>query len=208
MTSSTALWYLSRATGIVCLLLFTATLLLGLLVTRQGRLPGLPGFAVTSLHRNLSLIGLSFVALHVLTVLLDTYVRIPLVAVVLPFTSGYERFWLGLGAVALDLAVAIVVTSLVRGRIPRSWWRPVHLLAYLCWPLALAHGMGAARDLRQGWLLELAIGCALVAAGATAWRLAAAARQVPRAGRVATMFAQHAKRSAGPGQASSGRPSR
>jgi sulfoxide reductase heme-binding subunit YedZ len=200
MTGSTVSWYISRATGVVTLLLFTAVLVLGLLVTRKGRLPGLPGFAVTSLHRNLSLLGLAFVVLHVLTAVLDGYVSIPLVSAVIPFTSGYERFWLGLGAVALDLIIAISLTSLARGRLPRRWWRPVHLLAYLSWPVAFAHGLGASRDLRQGWLLDLAAGCALLVLAATIWRLAAAARQVPRAGRVPAVFTQHAENSRGHGR--------
>ena len=128
---------------------------------------------MTSLHRNLSLLGLAFVVVHVLTAVLDGYVSIPLVSAVIPFASGYERFWLGLGAVALDLIIALILTSLVRGRLPRRWWRPVHLLAYLSWPVAFAHCLGAGRDLRQGWLLDLAAGCALLVLAATIWRLAA-----------------------------------
>jgi hypothetical protein len=147
MTGSTVFWYASRATGIVALLLLTAVLVLGLVVTGQGRIPGLPRFAVTSLHRNLSLLAVAFIAVHVLTAALDTYVSIPLVSALVPFTSGYERFWLGLGAVCLDL--------------------------------------------KHGRLLALAVGCALVVGAAVAWRLAAAARQVPRAGRVAAVFAEH-----------------
>jgi methionine sulfoxide reductase heme-binding subunit len=200
MTGSTMSWYISRATGVVTLLLFTAALVLGLMVTRKGRLPGLPGFAVTSLHRNLSLLGLAFVVVHVLTAVLDGYVRIPLVSTVIPFASGYERFWLGLGAVALDLTIAIILTSLARGRLPRSWWRPVHLLAYLSWPVAFAHCLGASKDLRQGWLLDMATGCALLVLAATIWRLAAAARQVPRAARVPAVFTRHAEQSRGPGR--------
>lgn len=200
MTGSTMSWYISRATGVVTLLLFTAVLVLGLMVTRKGRLPGLPGFAVTSLHRNLSLLGLAFVVVHVLTAVLDGYVRIPLVSTVIPFASGYERFWLGLGAVALDLIIAIILTSLARGRLPRSWWRPVHLLAYLSWPVAFAHCLGASKDLRQGWLLDMAAGCALLVLAATIWRLAAAARQVPRAARVPAVFTRHAQESRGPGR--------
>ena len=46
---TTAFWYASRATGVVALLLLTGVLVLGMLVNRQGRLPGLPRFAVTSL---------------------------------------------------------------------------------------------------------------------------------------------------------------
>jgi sulfoxide reductase heme-binding subunit YedZ len=192
MNGSTAFWYASRATGIVALLLLTAVFVLGILVNRQGRLPGLPRFAVTSLHRNLSLLSVVFIAVHVLTAVLDTYVSIPVTAGVIPFASGYERFWLGLGAISLDLMIAMIVTSLVRGHLNRLLWRAIHLLAYLSWPVAFAHSIGSSKDLQHGWLLYLAIICAAVVVAATAWRLAHAARQVPRAARVAAVFAQHA----------------
>jgi methionine sulfoxide reductase heme-binding subunit len=184
-------WYASRATGIVALLLLTAVLVLGILVNRQGRLPGLPRFAVTDIHRNLSLLTLAFIAIHVLTAVLDTYVHIPLLSAVVPFASGYERLWLGLGAISLDLMLAMIVTSLLRGRMNRVLWRTIHLLAYASWPIAFAHSLGSSKDLQQGWLLYLAVGCALIVAAAVIWRLVHAARQVPRAGRVAAVFAQH-----------------
>jgi predicted ferric reductase len=188
---NTAFWYASRATGIVALLLLTAVLVLGILVNRQGRLPGLPRFAVTDLHRNLSLLSVAFIAVHVLTAVLDTYVHIPLISAVIPFASGYERLWLALGAISLDIMLAMIVTSLLRGRLNRVLWRAIHLLAYLSWPVAFAHSIGSSRDLQQGWMLYLAVGCALIVAAAVTWRLADAARQVPRAGRVAAVFAQH-----------------
>jgi methionine sulfoxide reductase heme-binding subunit len=188
---NTAFWYASRATGIVALLLLTAVLVLGILVNRQGRLPGLPRFAVTDLHRNLSLLSVAFIAVHVLTAVLDTFVHIPLASAVIPFASGYERFWLGLGAVSLDIMLAMIVTSLLRGRLNRVLWRAVHLLAYASWPVAFAHSIGSSKDLQQGWMLVLAIGCAMIILAAAVWRLAHAARQVPRAGRVAAIFAQH-----------------
>ena len=103
ITDSTALWYASRATGVVSLLLLTAVVLLGVLVNRQGRLPGLPRFVVTGLHRNLSLLAVVFVAVHVLTAVVDPYVTIRLVAIVIPFISAYKPLWLGLGAISLDL---------------------------------------------------------------------------------------------------------
>ncbi|HEU5391869.1 MAG TPA: ferric reductase-like transmembrane domain-containing protein [Streptosporangiaceae bacterium] len=188
---NTAFWYASRATGIVALLLLTAVLALGILVNRQGRLAGLPRFAVTDIHRNLSLLSVTFIAVHVVTAVLDTYVHIPLLSAVIAFASGYERLWLGLGAIALDLMAAMIVTSLLRGRLNRVLWRSVHLLAYASWPLAFAHSLGASSDLQHGGLLLLATGCAAFAAAAVIWRLAHAARQVPRAGRVAAVFAQH-----------------
>ena len=187
---NTAFWYASRATGIVALLLLTVVLVLGILVNRQGRLPGLPRFAVTDIHRNLSLLSVAFIAVHIGTAVLDTYVHIPLLSAVVPFTSGYERLWLGLGAISVDLMVAMIVTSLLRGRLNRVVWRAIHLLAYASWPVAFAHSLGSSTDLQQGWLLGLAIGCAAITAAAVAWRLAHAARQVPRAGRVAEIFGQ------------------
>jgi DMSO/TMAO reductase YedYZ heme-binding membrane subunit len=87
--------------------------------------------------------------------------------------------------------LAMIITSLIRGRLNRILWRAIHLLAYLCWPVAFAHSIGSSKDLQHGWLLYLAVGCALVVVAATGWRLAQVARQVPRAARVAAVFAGH-----------------
>jgi len=170
--------------------------ILGILVNRQGRLPGLPSFAVTGLHRSLSLLAVLFIAVHVATAVIDPYVSIGLAAVVIPFVSAYEPFWLGLGAVALDLIAALIVTSLLRARISRRFWRGVHWLAYAAWPVALAHGFGASPDLRSGGLLALTIGCTLAVGAAGLWRLAGT-RQVPRAQRAAVALA--GSRPGGPG---------
>src|SRR5580704_10297053 len=189
INSSTVLWYASRGTGVVALLLLTAVMLLGLLVTRQGRLPGLPRFAVSGLHRNLSLLAAAFVAVHVLTAVVDGYVKIPLSAAVVPLTSSYERLWLGLGAVSLDLMLATVATSLLRRHLSRRAWRAVHLTAYVCWPVAWVHSVFASDDLQRGLLLGVGIVCAIAVVGATAWRLMAMSKDVPRAERVGLLMA-------------------
>jgi len=129
--------------------------------------------------------------IHVRTAVADTYGHIPLISAVVPFASGYERLWLGLGAVSLDIMLAMIVTSLLRGRLNRILWRAVHLLAYASWPVAFAHSVGSSKDLQQGWMLGLAVACAMIVVVAAIWRLAHAARQVPRARRVAAIFAQH-----------------
>jgi methionine sulfoxide reductase heme-binding subunit len=188
INSSTALWYASRATGVVALLLMTAVVLLGLLVTRQGRLPGLPRFAVTGLHRNLSLVAVAFIGLHVLTAVTDSYVNIPLTAAVVPLASPYEPVWIGLGAVSLDITVAVIVTSLLRRHLSRRVWRAVHLLAYLSWPVAWLHSITASHDLLHSWLSVIGFGCAILVVAAVGWRLAAAARDVPRAQRVGLLM--------------------
>jgi methionine sulfoxide reductase heme-binding subunit len=204
LTASTAPWFASRATGIVALLLLTGVMVLGVLVNRQGRLPGLPGFAVTGLHRNVSLLAVAFTAIHVVTAVIDTFVSIPLTAALIPFTSGYEGFWLGLGTIASDIMLAIIVTSLLRRHLSRGVWRAVHLLAYASWPVAFIHSIGSSRDLQRGPLLIMAVLCALAVLAAVISRLAVAAREVPRAQRVRSLMSALPGRN--PSRGRGGRP--
>ena len=196
ITHTTALWYASRATGVVTLLLLTAVLLLGVLVNRQGRLPGLPSFAVTGLHRNVSLLAVAFLAIHVITAIVDPYVTIGLAAAVLPFVSAYKPFWLGLGAISLDLIAALILTSLARARISRRAWRGIHWVAYAAWPLAVVHSLGSSTDARSGPVLAVLAGCVLAIAVALSWRLSRAAREIPRAARAATPLSRMPARKA------------
>jgi DMSO/TMAO reductase YedYZ heme-binding membrane subunit len=197
---------MSRATGVVALLLLTAVLLLGLLVTRQGRLPGMPKFAVGGLHRNLALLATAFVVIHVLTAVTDGFVNIPVTAAVVPLASPYERVWLGLGAVSFDLMLAAVITSLLRRHLSRRAWRAVHLTAYVSWPVAWFHSVFSSTDLRHGPLFLLAIACAVAVIAAVLWRLAAAGNDVPRAERVGLlMSAVHGRgRRSQPGRPAAG----
>jgi predicted ferric reductase len=188
------LWYASRGTGVVALVLLTLVMLLGLLITRQGRLPGLPRFAVSGLHRNLSLLSAVFVVIHVLTAIGDSYVHIPVTAAVIPLASPYERLGLGLGAVSVDLMLATIVTSLLRGHLSRRAWRAVHLTAYLSWPVAWLHSVSSGTDLRHGGLFFLAVGCAIAVAVAAGWRVMTAARDVPRAERAGQLMAALSRR--------------
>lgn len=197
ITATTAPWFASRATGVVALLLLTGVMVLGMLVNRQGRLPGLPRFAVTGLHRNLSLMAVAFTAIHVLTAVIDTFVSIPLTSAVIPFTSGYEGFWLGLGTISFDIMLALIVTSLLRRHLSRGVWRTVHWLAYVSWPVAFFHSIYSSKDLQHGPLLILALVCALAVVAAVVWRLAAAAREVPRAQRVRALMSGSGGQKAG-----------
>ena len=164
--SDEVLWYLNRATGVVLLVLMTAAVVLGVLVRRRGRVPGLPRFGVAGLHRNVALLSGLLLVVHVATAVVDDYVDIGLLDALVPFLSGYRPFAVGLGTLALDLLLLVVVTSLLRGRLPLPLWRAVHLTTYLMWPLAFVHGLTAGSDLGSGWLLALVLGCAVVTAGA------------------------------------------
>lgn len=163
----TTLWYLSRGTGVVSLLLLTAALVLGV----AGSLRARPRVLLAGLHRNVPLLAVAFVAAHVLTTVADGYAPIGVKDAIFPFLSPYRPVWLGLGTVAFDLLLALVATSLLRARIGLRGWRAVHWLAYVSWPVALVHGLGTGTDGKSGWLLVLTAACTLAVAVAVVLRV-------------------------------------
>src|SRR5215469_6816546 len=171
-TATSPLWFATRATGLTALVLLTVSVVFGILTSVRFARPAWPRFVTVSLHRNLSLLVLTFTGLHVLTTVTDPYASISVVSAVLPFSSGYRRIWLGLGAVAFDLLLAVLVTSLLRVRLGQRTWRLVHWAGYLCWPVALIHGIGTGTDGAARWVLAVTAACALAVAAAGAWRLA------------------------------------
>jgi len=175
-TNGPGLWYATRATGLVTLLLLTASVLLGVLTSGRFASERWPRFLSQGLHRNLSLLVLIFLALHVGTTVIDTYTSISLTAAFIPFTSSYKTVWLSLGAVASDLLLALVATSLLRKRIGHRPWRLVHWLAYACWPVAMVHGLGIGTDRNATWVFVLTLACAVAVLAVATWRVVAAAR--------------------------------
>lgn len=160
-TTPSAFWYLTRGSGVVALLLLTASICLGIATTLRWRTSRLPRFAVAGVHRTVTLVAIVFVSLHVVTTVLDRYAPIGWKDAVVPFVSPYRPVWLGLGAVAFDLLLALVVTSLLRARIGQRIWRATHWLAYASWPIALVHSLGTGSDARSTWLPAVAVACVL-----------------------------------------------
>jgi sulfoxide reductase heme-binding subunit YedZ len=175
--NSTAMWYATRASGIVALILLTLTMVLGLTTSSRTRARNWPGFAVQELHRRSSMLAIVFLAIHVLTSILDTFVHIGWLSIVVPFTSSYSRFWVGIGTVALDLMVAVFVSSLLRSRLKPTTWRGLHWLAYASWPIALAHTFGMGTDAGEHWVIGLGALCVASVGVALLWRLRTAGRQ-------------------------------
>lgn len=167
-----AYWYLTRSSGAVALLLLTLAVALGVLDVKRLSSPRWPRFVVDSLHQTASLLALAFLGLHIVTSVLDSFASISLIDAIVPFAGSYRPLWLGLGAVASDLMVAVLVTSLLRRRIGYGAWRATHWLAYGSWPVALLHGFGTGSDAKSTWLLALSIGCLVVVIAAVLVRVA------------------------------------
>lgn len=171
VTGTQTLWYLTRGSGLVALVLLTASVVLGIVEISGWTRPPWPRFVLAGLHRNVSLLVTVFLAGHIVTAVLDSFAPIGWLDAVIPFTSGYRPIWLGLGAVAFDLLLAVIATSLVRRRLGFPAWRAVHWFSYACWPIALIHGFGTGSDTRIGWVLALSLGCLAAVLLAVWWRL-------------------------------------
>jgi predicted ferric reductase len=172
--SSNWIWYFGRATGFVALILFTAIIVLGVAGRMRLASERWPRFVVGTMHRDLALIALIVLGVHIAASILDTYVSIPVIAAVVPFTSNYQPFWVGLGALAVDVMLAVIITSLLRRHIGLRVWKAIHWLNYALWPVAVAHTIGIGSDTGSAWGMGLTIVCCVIVAAAVAARVVSA----------------------------------
>jgi predicted ferric reductase len=164
------LWYLNRSTGVVTIVLLTLTTVLGVLAI-GGRPAGrVPRFVTQAFHRNVALLSVLLLIIHLVTAVLDTFVEIRWWEMFIPFVGSYEPLWVGFGALATDLMIVVVLTSLVRTRMQHNLWRGIHVSAYALWGLAIGHGIGVGTDMTENmWLLTVA--CAIAVPLAATLRL-------------------------------------
>lgn len=166
-----AMWALGRGTGVVGVVLFSLALVLGITVRGGRAAAGLPRFGVARLHRDVAVMATVFIGIHLVSLLFDSYAQLDLVDVAVPFLADYRPLWLGLGTLAVDITVAVVITALLRHRIGARAFRVVHLGTYLLWPLAVVHAIGAGTDAAEPWFLVTTAVCVVTVVSAVVWRL-------------------------------------
>ena len=171
VTESQALWYLTRGSGLVSIALLTLVVALGIAQVHGAAGPSRQRFVVTQLHRNASLLVVVFIGIHIATSILDGFAPIHWLDAVIPFLSPYRPIWLGLGTLAFDLLLALVITSLLRLRIGLGTWRAIHWLAYVCWPISFLHGLGTGSDGRVDLVQIIDLICLVIVVLAVAWRI-------------------------------------
>ena len=169
--TSEALWALGRGNGIVALAFMTLSIALGI-ANRSGRpLLALPRFGIADVHRFVALFATLLVALHMGLLFMDPYAKLRLIDFAVPFLGAYRPVWQGLGTVAVDLLVVIVVSSLLRQRLGLRAFRAVHWVTYLLWPIAMAHALGNGTDTGHLWFQGFAGACAVIVLASLVWRL-------------------------------------
>jgi predicted ferric reductase len=171
--TSPYLWYTTRATGLVTLVLFTVVVMLGILVANRVGGARVGRFEFNELHRSLSIIAMVFLAIHVTTTVVDSYVPTGWLSLIVPLTSRYERWGVAAGAVALDLMLAVWISSLFKSRVKNQSWRFIHWFSWLAFVAAITHAFVTGTDTRSGAGLVLVALCASVVLVAAIWRYVA-----------------------------------
>lgn len=164
------LWYTTRATGFVALILFTLVVALGTLVANRVGGTFVGRFEVNELHRSASIVAMVFLALHILTTVLDSFVPTGWLSVLIPFTSSYRTVGVAVGTVAFDLILAVWVSSLLKVRVKNESWRFIHWFSWVAFASAIAHAYLTGTDTKSGVGLLLVASCALTVALAALWR--------------------------------------
>jgi hypothetical protein len=168
--TSPYLWYTTRATGVVALVLFTLVVSLGTLVANRigGTIVG--RFELNELHRSVSIVAMVFLFIHILTTVADSYVSTGLISAIIPMTSSFKRVPVAIGAVSFDLLLSVWISSLLKVRIANRSWRFIHWFGWLAFTAAIAHAILTGTDTRSGAGLALVGACGLVVLAAALWR--------------------------------------
>jgi DMSO/TMAO reductase YedYZ heme-binding membrane subunit len=166
-------WDVARAGGLVAWGLATASVVWGLVLsTRLMRKRPWPAWFL-DLHRLLGGLAVIFTVIHVTAIYLDTYTHFGLTGLFVPFATTWHPAAVAWGIVAFYLLLAVEVTSLVRNRIGRKWWRRIHLGSFGLFALATIHAVSAGTDMASTLILGTIVLATLPVAALTAVRLGA-----------------------------------
>jgi methionine sulfoxide reductase heme-binding subunit len=152
LTSSPAIWYAARASGVAAYVVLSVVVSLGLALGGKAQNRRWPRFSVEEVHRFGGLLVGSLIGIHVLTIAMDSFLPFSLIQLLIPFTASYRPIWTGLGIAAAELLLALAVTNHYRRRLPYRFWRTAHYLNFAIWTLASLHGLMSGTDRGAVWL--------------------------------------------------------
>jgi sulfoxide reductase heme-binding subunit YedZ len=181
-------WLISRAAGVVALLLIAASVLIGL--TLAAGLGGPPARrrVLVALHEHAAVTGLAAIGLHGVALVGDGWLKPGVVGIAVPFALDYRPFYTGLGVLAGYAALLLGASFYTRRRIGAKRWRKLHRATPVVYVLALIHTLGAGTDASAPWLRATLLATALPAAALAGVRVfrARATSSSPRRRRTAT----------------------
>lgn len=155
VSSSPAVWYAARASGVAAYVVLSIVVALGMTLGGKAKSRMWPRFSVEDIHRFGGLLVGSLIGVHVLAIAADSFLPFSLVQLLVPFTSTYRPLWTGLGIASAEILLALAITNHYRKALPYSFWRKAHYLNFAVWGLASVHGLMAGTDRGAAWLAIL-----------------------------------------------------
>lgn len=169
--TGTAVWDAERAAGFIAYALLWLSVVTGMALFLRIRPGGGPLTGMLEIHRVSSALGIAFTAAHVAGLLADPVVHFSLIDVVVPLASDYRPLQVGLGTLAMELALIVLLSTAGAAWIPYQVWRKLHYVSFPCWLLALIHGVTAGSDSAAPAVMTLYAGTAGVVAAMASVRL-------------------------------------
>ena len=174
--------------GVFALIGLTAAVGAGLLAADRIVMSPNRRIVAQAVHRAVSFGAMGFLVIHIVTEIIAG--RSHPADAVLPFLGQRRMLYLGLGTLASDLFLLVLVTGIMRGRFatlrPTWMWRALHATAYVAWVLGIVHGLLDGRTAKP--YVDWSYGACVAAVGiALIVRLVAAARVQETASSPCTM---------------------
>lgn len=144
--SQQAMWYITRAAGIMAYLLLWLSTAWGLAIPSKILSDVLTGDFAFDFHQFISLLSLGFLGLHVFILTADRYLPYSPAQVLVPFISPYRPVWVGLGSIAFYLTLLVTVTFYLKKRIGMKQFRVIHYSSLVAYLLAVVHALFAGTD--------------------------------------------------------------
>jgi predicted ferric reductase len=141
-----AWWYVTRASGLTAYFLLWLSMLWGLVIPSKIFQSFMDGAFSYDFHEFLSLLGLGFVALHVIVLLFDKFLSFNILQILIPFIDSYRPFWVGLGILGFYFFLLVTVTFYLRKLIGSQAFRSIHTISLLGYLSATLHGLFAGTD--------------------------------------------------------------
>jgi methionine sulfoxide reductase heme-binding subunit len=168
VVSTHLFWILSRGAGTTALILSSASVGVGLVMS--GKLIKGSGPDRRAYHEVLSLAVMVAIAVHGLALIGDSFLRPTLLDVTVPFVFSYKTLATSLGILAGWGMILLGLSYYVRHRIGNARWKMIHRFTLLAWLGGLIHTFAEGTDAGQIWFIALIVLTAAPAAVALAVR--------------------------------------
>lgn len=165
MDLNTILWIIGRATGLVGVVLLSLAAAMGLALSMKASSRRFPRWVTTELHRYVTILAVVVSVVHLVVLWLDTQAGLSLISLVVPFTSAWEPFAVGIGVLGLEITLVVWLTTRLRSRIGYRSWQVIHRCATIGWVAIIAHGLLAGTDTGRAWAVITYAVCAAMVIG-------------------------------------------